>query len=315
MNDIEHAVAAFAAEHRNLVTRAIVLAAGGTDDYIAQRVDHGVWRVAHAGVYVLGPAALSWHGEVEAAALAAGHDAAGSHRCGVILWGLDGIKNAPVELSVPWTGRPMPTGVILHRTRRPIETHIRHGIPVTSVERTLLDIGRFLPEANVEMGMESAFRKGLTTPTKTRLYLEQTGARGVPGAAKLRHILDIRHPGRPAGSAGEVKLLRLLRELGIEDPERQLEILLPDGSKATVDFGWPRRMVLLERDSVESRAGARELHYLTRRQNALLELGYELRRYDGIYVDKHPELVARELFALLKRRPPGPPAPPPPPVL
>ena len=304
MDDPDALLHAMAGTQRRLITRAQALCAGLTDRQLESRLAHAFMVAVHPGVYLLGPGPMEWECQVHAAVLAAGPDAAASHRAALLLWGLDGIGNAPIEVSAPISDRPVPRGVIVHRTRRPLEIHIRRNVPVTSVERTLLDVGAVIPEANVEMAAESAYRLGLTTPTKTRLFLDQTGARGVPGAGKLRHILDVRYPGRAAGSAGEVKLIRLLRDCGIEDPERQFEIWLPDHTKAVVDLAWPRRMVLVERDSVESRAGARELHYLLRRQNALLELGYELRRYDWVYVNRHANLVARELLPLLRRHPP-----------
>jgi very-short-patch-repair endonuclease len=109
-------------------------------------------------------------------------------------------------------------------------------------------------------------------------------------------------PVRATGSGGEVELavvLRALREAGIEEPVRQFTIQLPDHSSATVDYAWPLRKVLVEFDGGESRAGTRRVDYDTDRQNQVLELGWDLRRFGSIALRQRPERVVATLLRVL----------------
>src|SRR5439155_11894823 len=119
-----------------------------------------------------------------------------------------------------------------------------------------------------------------------------------------RRVLMEVGPVRPTGSAGEVELavvLRTLREAGIEDPVRQFAVTLPDGSVAVLDYAWPLRKVGAEFDGGESRAGTRRVDYDTNRQNMLLEIGWDLRRFGSIAVRKRPEKVASTMLRALLR--------------
>jgi hypothetical protein len=70
---------------------------------------------------------------------------------------------------------------------------------------------------------------------------------GPPRRHPLREVVGLYlGTGRAPGSDGEVAFLRCLREAGIEEPTRQYEVVLPDGSKAVVDFAWIERRKLIE---------------------------------------------------------------------
>ena len=303
MSTVDRNLEPIARARRGLITRAEIDAA---DDAIGRRVADGRWTRLHAGVYQVGVAPLAWRDQLVAAVLAAGDGSVVSHRAAVVLWGLDGIGSAPLELTVPITHRPLPRGVIVHRSRRPPPASLIDGIPVTSVERTILDAASCLPPLVVEKAMESAFRRWLTTPRKLLRFLDEVGGRGVRGTRVLRGLLAERPEGRPAGSAAEVELLRLLRMLkhaGVEDPVRQHEVELPDGSKATLDVAWPPVFRGIEVDGVDSHATAEALDYDDERQNLLFEVGWELRRYAARRIRREPKAVLASVLRFLRADP------------
>lgn len=104
-----------------VVSRDMVLAAGGSDDMIAMRLRNGWWTKLHAGVYRIGPRSDTWLERLRSALLAAGEGAVVSHRAAWVLWGLEGIDTHLVELTVPYEHAPLPAGVMRHRTRRPTD--------------------------------------------------------------------------------------------------------------------------------------------------------------------------------------------------
>ena len=155
-----------AAANYGLITRRWVFEAGGNDQMIARRIERRRWTEEHAGVYNTSPVALDWKGRLRAATLAAGPQAFASHRAAVVLLGLDGIREAPIEITVPYSKRPEPQGVIVHRTRRSVEPIVRDAIPVAPPERTVLDIAWSHPSSIVELVYESAIRQSATTPSR-----------------------------------------------------------------------------------------------------------------------------------------------------
>jgi len=161
MNKTELLVNDAARLNYGLTDRATVLALGGTDRIITSRLQGGQWSQIHPGVYLIDVTPLSWHGRLRAATLAAGEAALASHRAALVLWGMEGISSAPLELTVPVGRLPKPEGVIVHRTRRPIPPAVVEGIPVSSAERTILDAAWALPPLIVEQAYETS-RKVLT---------------------------------------------------------------------------------------------------------------------------------------------------------
>ncbi|MDQ3107567.1 MAG: endonuclease domain-containing protein [Actinomycetota bacterium] len=300
MHTLDVRIAAMAAGTANVFTRADVFRCGGTDEAISIRLESQRWQQLHPGVYLLGAAPPTWLQQVRAAILAAGEGAEASHRCGLVVWGADGITAAPVELVVPYNGRPEPAGVIVHRSRRLEPASIVDGISVTSVERTLLESATVTPPVVTEKAFAWAWRRNLTSPAKCELYLEHHGGKGRRGTGRLREIVALyADGGRPPGSDGEVVFLRCLREAGIEEPVRQLLVDLPGGAKAAVDFGWPDRRKLVEFVGLEVHADSRAHAADTLREDDIKSAGWELRRFAPDTLRRQPEDVARRVLRFL----------------
>ncbi len=260
----------------------------------------GWLRPLHPGVYLVGAAPPTWEQRVRGAIRAAGEGAAASHRCSLVLWGLDGIRSAPVELVVPHDGEPAPSGAIVHRSRRVEPASVIDGIAVTSVERTLLESGTLVPPIVTEKAFASAWRRNLTSPAKCELYLEHHGGKGRRGTRRLRDVVALYDDGgRPPGSDGEVAFLRCLRDAGVEGPVRQYVVDLPGGTKATADFAWPRRRKLIEFVGLETHADSRAHAHDTLREDDIKAAGWELRRFAPETLRTQPEEVARRVLRFL----------------
>lgn len=300
MGNVDVEMHAAARRQHGLVTRPQVLAAGGDDHLIIRREQAGRWQRLQAGVYLIALGPPTWEQALHAACLAAGPDAAISHRAAAQLWELEGTSGRLVELTVPYRTRAVVHDALVHRSRRlaPEDVTERRGIPVTSVERTLVDLGRFAGPVVIEIAVESALRRGLTSLDRVIEHgIERN--QGRPGAARLRRIVAVRAPGRVAGSPAEVAFLRFVRKHGLPEPVRQYPIRLRDGSVAVVDFAWPEARVAVEWDGFEFHTGRRAFAADLERQNALLDVDWQVRRYTGDMLKRRGEQVAATLAQLV----------------
>jgi hypothetical protein len=218
---------------------------------IEARVSKGLLLPVHRGVFAVGHRRIGIYGERMAAVLACGPGAALSHGSAMQLWGIRGTRR-PIEVTrVSGHQRPggvRPHGVWLHQTRSlPIEhTTVEARIPVTSLERTFLDMAVRLDERQLEHDLVEAERSGrLRWSVLWRLVTDH--GRGRRGIRKLKLVMARADPRfAEAVSPPEVDFLILCRNEGLKMP--QVNVLV-DGRK--VDFYWPRERLIVESDSYD----------------------------------------------------------------
>jgi hypothetical protein len=303
MNDVDavlHRMAA--AEGRRLFAHHEVIAAGGDDNMIRERRNAGRWQQPQVGVYLIGVGPMTWHEKVQAALMAVPDPAAASLRCALLEWGLEGISSAPVEITVPHSTVVHVRGAIVHRSRCPEGFVTLGDITVTSVERTLMESPLVVPSTVVEKAFTSAWRKGLTSPTKCAAYLEEYGSRGRKGSVVLRRLVSLYlDGGRAPGSYAETLTIGLLRpelaRYGIEDPVRQFSVELPDGTSAVLDLAWPRRRKAIEPDGMQGHGFAHAQANDFRRRGLLREVGWDVQPVSPFALRETP----RETMAMLIR--------------
>jgi very-short-patch-repair endonuclease len=111
---------------------------------IKRRVQAGRLHRIHRGVYAVGNPNLTREGRWLAAVLACGKGAVLSHESAGALWKLSPRCPPLVHVSVPGpNGRRKRRGIVVHRSRTLTaeQTTRRRGIPVTTLARTLADLG------------------------------------------------------------------------------------------------------------------------------------------------------------------------------
>jgi hypothetical protein len=90
-----------------------------------------------------------------AAVLASGADAALSHRSAAALWGISPYSGR-IEVTVPSPRRKDHPFIARRSSLHPDELTEERGIPVTTVARTLLDLGAVLNEDQLEKAIREA---------------------------------------------------------------------------------------------------------------------------------------------------------------
>ena len=287
-----------ASRQRYLISRQQVLDVGATDRFIEGHIAAGKWRRIHDGVYQVDTRPLDWESRLLAAVLASGPTSLVSHRSAWVLWGLDGLQTSIIELTTPFTNHPIPAGVHVHRTRRPLVGSEVREIPVTTVERTLLDCAAFLPRLIIAKGLDYTIRHGLTTVEKVYDLLVARGGRGVRGTKALRWVLRERLHETATGSGSEFELLYHMQMAFLPRPELQHELFARSGRRVP-DFYWPAFGKAVEVDGVDAHSSADRLDDDLKRQNELMSMGIELRRFSAREVRRNPDGVVSEIRQFL----------------
>jgi very-short-patch-repair endonuclease len=287
------ALAVVAREQRGIVTRPQCRDAGIPDRTVDLWLATGRLERIHRSVYRMAGAPPCWEQSLRAAVLAAGPGALASHRAAARLWGL--VDEAPVEISVD---RPLShrlDGVLVHRTRDAMAPSLRHGIPVTTPMRAIVDLGAVCPASQVEDAMERGLVARLFTVAGVEWARADVARRGRQGAGVLREVLDRRALGdaRPDGIL-EPRMAKLLRDFGLPSAVFQHPI-----GRWVVDFAYPERMVALEVDGWEVHSSPAALQRDLERQNALVALGWTVLRFTWRDVVLRPGAVARQIQAVL----------------
>lgn len=299
-------MARLAARQHGVVARRQLLAAGVGPGAIRHRLStgrlHKLWR----GVYAVGQPRLSSRGTWMAAVLAAGPGAVLSHWAAAALWGLVEPGGGPVHVTVGRrgtaerraTGERRGTGprgrLITHSTRRLSleDITIRHGIPCTTVERTLLDLAAVASPAALERVLEQAFILRLLHRPRLEAMLAAASRRR--GVAALRRLLAQLHPALPfTRSELERRFVKLTAAAGL--PELRVNQPLQGH---LVDFHWPSQRLVVETDGAETHDTPQGFHRDRRRDLDLELAGWHVVRLTWAQVLEQPERVV----ALLRRR-------------
>ena len=274
---LDLAVARLAAAQHGVFDVVALDRLGCTRDQRSTRLQRGIWITLFDGVYRIGGAPATWRADLFAACLAGGTDAVASHRSAAALWGVDGGRRDLREILCHRWRRTFEPGLIVHETKvlDPRDLTAVDAIPVTTVERTLLDLGAVVAPAVVERAVEAALRRELTSLPDLRATVRRLGRRGRNGVGVLRRIIDERDPDRRlTESAMEMRLLQALRAHGLPEPVTQFEILDRGRFVARVDAAYPDQRIALEHESVDWHTGKAALLRDSARRNAVVAAGW-----------------------------------------
>jgi hypothetical protein len=180
-----------------------------------------------------------------AATLACGPDAYLSHASAAQLWGIRGTRR-PHEV-VRVSGHRKPHGVWLHQTRSlPAEdVTVKAGIPVTSIERTIMNLAGRLDDQQLEHLIVAAERsRQLDWRELQRVIEEGNGRKGLRRLRRVAARVDPR--AADAISPLEVDFFALCKQADLPLP--QVNVLV-EGHLA--DFYWPPDKVIVETDGYE----------------------------------------------------------------
>src|SRR3954470_6738739 len=154
--------------------------AGWTPRMIKHRVmEHG-WRVVHPGVYALTQAPLTRRQSWMAATLSAPGTAIAAASAGAC-WGFRPWEGAFEVVVRKGSGGPRRIGDLLVMRTNRMQITRREGMPITTAERTLIDLAAQLDTRAIAKALREAIR--LRTATASSLLAELLNHRGRRGTA------------------------------------------------------------------------------------------------------------------------------------
>jgi hypothetical protein len=238
------------------------------------RAEAGMLIPVFQGVFALGHRRISREGRWMTAVLASGPGAFLSHASAMELWGIRGSRG-PVEVLRRSGGvhRRRP-GIRLHQTRALPDDHVtnENGIPVTTVERCLLDMAGRLNARQQERTLVAADRIGCVNWANLQRMVAH--GRGKKGIGRLRHVaMSVDPRAVEAKSSLEVDFLALCREFGLPLP--QVNVIVED---YVVDFFWPAERVVVETDGFSYHSHRPAFERDHERTVVLAAAGYEVHR-------------------------------------
>lgn len=284
-----------------VVSRTQMLQLGFSSRAIERRKAAGELVGVHPGVYRAAVAPMTDMQQLWAALVAAGDQAVVSHRAAGELWSLRGVTAKVPEISVIHE-RPRLRGCHLHRMQSlsPPDVVLRDdALPITSVARTILDLGAVVHPTQVGRAAIDALHRRLVTWPQLAEIVVREGRRGRAGTAALRRFMAREEPGVAAlESELEVRFWELVRAFGLRVPVRQL-VVQGGGRKFRIDFAYPELLLAMEVDGVAWHGTAADRRRDRERDRALDALGWTVLRFRWEDVVWRPELVVARINAAL----------------
>lgn len=296
-------IIAVAERQRGCISSAQLAALEVSDD-VRRRLERKGWlQRRFRGVYGVGPL-MPLPFTAEAAALLAVPTAvAAAGRSAARMWGIPIPSSGDARPEVTITGD--------HGTRiRAINAHRagaglaardirqRHGVPVTSAARTLLDLAAVLGAFDLQRAVDETFVANKVTDGHLTDVLRRNPHHR--GAAALRNLLAQEAEPALTRSAGERRMRRLMKAAGLPQPLSNVKM---HGFK--VDFYWPDHGLVVELDGepFHSRRGAFERDH--RKDQVLRRHGLQPLRITGAQLKHEPIAVAvlvAQALAVVQRR-------------
>ncbi len=294
-----------AERQHGVVSREQARALSGSDAWVRRRLASPDWELVSRRVLRLVGTVETFEQRCIVAALDAGHDAVVQGAAAAHLWGLPGFEDAPVEVTRRRRRARRPTGDLPVHEPRLVPPHHRtthHGVPVTTVERTVFDLCGSIREGRAERALDNALARRLTTLPALRATGQELCRRGRPGSALFRRLLADRGVDfRPVESGLEAAFLELLVSGGLPVPERQVD-LGGTGWVGRVDFYFRDARLVVEVDSERFHTAALDAAADRSRDAALRAAGFEVVRVTEDEIRNRPGVAARRVGQALAAR-------------
>jgi hypothetical protein len=290
-------IAAVAEEQGGVIGLPQLLACGLSPSGVDRRVRRGWLHRLHRGVFAVGHRRIGALGRRMAAVLAVGEGAVLVHRTALDAWDVRRTTSGVVHVGVPTGGgRARRRGLVVHRLAalRPEDTTTLGPLPITTAERTLLDVAASLRLADLVRAIEQAEKLRIVDFA----VLEALARRPVPGAPRLREALGT--PTDNTRSRLERDFLALCRDAGLPEP-----LVNHPVGPFIVDALWPDHRLVVEIDSRMHHHTRAAFERDRRRDAELMAQGYRVVRFTDRRLAAEPVAVQATLRAVMAQPPPA----------
>jgi very-short-patch-repair endonuclease len=286
----ERVVLARARGQHGVIAWCQIQRAGLSPGWVSHRVANGWLQRLHRGVYLVGPLEVQ-HSHAMAATLAVGADALLSHYPAAVLGGFRPPRPGPMEVTIPGRERRDREGIRVHSAQlHPHDATRRHGIPVTSPARTLLDLAATATANELARAVEEAqVQRRVSVDSLNEQFSRYPRHRGT---AALKEA--IRTDPKLTRSEAERTLLELIRRAGLPEPETNARI-----AGYEVDFVWRERKLVVEVDGYAFHSMRSSFERDRRRDAELTRKGWRVIRITWRQLTEEPVAVAATLATAL----------------
>jgi hypothetical protein len=279
-----------------LTTRPFTLVEAQQAGLTRKQLQGASWRRISAGHYAWaglrenpGLILASVLNRLPAGAAFSGHTAGWLH-------GLDLAPCAPVEVTIP---KGFGTSALVDVSVRQVSLHdsdviVQRGLPTTSAFRTVFDLGSRRPLIEAVVAVDMALHDGLVGLSD----LQQWAAAhcGSKRIKQFRQVVALAEPATE--SPMETRMRMTLVLAGLPRPKAQIALHDAQGSfLGRADLYYPDQRLILEYDGATHRTSLIEDN---RRQNRLLNAGYQLLRFTVADINGTPDAVIGQVGEALR---------------
>ncbi|MHB8689874.1 MAG: hypothetical protein ACYDHH_01385 [Solirubrobacteraceae bacterium] len=264
-------------------------------------VAKGVLHQLHRGVYVYGNPNVAPHARLRAALCACGTESFLTHSSAESAYGRRPINRYKIEVTVPGSGGRSRRGLILHRTRTPIDKRdvtTRNGLRVSTFGRLLVDMSAREKPRYLQELIRFGVHKRLFNPNDVEAAIARHVRR--PGIAVLKGAAARYRPHPDRKSNLERSVGRWLgTRPDIPEPESNVQVGIWE-----VDMLWREQGVALELDGRDYHAAVEEFDRDRIKDRQLIRMGLKPIRISDFEWEYAREPAIDDLLALLGLVPP-----------
>ena len=217
-----------------------------------------------------------------------------SHYPAAVLGGRGRRREGPDRTSRSRAARTAATGITTHTAQlHPRDITRRHGIPVTTAARTLLDLAATEPTAELERALnEARILRLVSDPSLNEQFSRYPRHRGTAALTKI-----IQADRGFTRSKAERMTRALIRKARLPEPETNVKI---EGYE--VDLVWRAHRLIVEFDSWTFHSMRSSFEEDRRRDQQLTATGWRVIRITWRQLTGEPEAVVAVISAALTER-------------
>jgi very-short-patch-repair endonuclease len=313
--NVDDAICALARRQFGVFSRCQAMECGATPSLVKRRIAAGSWVPVAEGVYRLRDYPESWPASLLTAVLATTGPAVVSHEAAAALHGLATFQPGRVVVTIRHGAGRQRSGVGVHQLDDLRDEHVMalHGIPVTTIARTIVDLAAVCRRARVAHVVDEALADGRVTVDELWRCFDDIARPAKPGVRTMRRVLGA-HSDETVRSKTKLErlLFRVLRRGGLPRPHVEYPFPGRLPGEGRVDAAYPDVKLIIEADSRRWHTRKRDFAVDRQRDNEATLAGWRTLRFTWADLTKEPRAVVQAIRAALglpelpESRPRGP---------
>lgn len=217
-----------------------------------------------------------------------------THQSAAYIHDLDRPRHLKPTITVQRNHTKELPGVTVHQLGDLGPDHVTEidGLPVTTPERTIVDLAAVLRQGHLARILDNGLAAGMVDLEILRSLFATLGRRGKPGTAAMRKLLEARGGDYIApDSELERRLLVIIERAELPAAVRQFRAPWLRPLNGRVDLAYPERRLLIEGDSRRWHLLSAAFEIDRLRDNAAQLAGWRVLRFTWREITENPERV------------------------